>query len=113
MTDPTPGTRPVTVQGREITIRNLIDTQYMLLGRCARILERPNVDKKEKLATVDRMFTILESVVVEADDVEYLEDLMAKGKLDLRELLSFATPEATVEEEAPKVRRGRTTAKRS
>lgn len=118
MVDPTPGTeRPITVRDREISVRKLIDTQYMLLNRCAQILTRPAVEKEKKLETIDRMFTILESAVVKDDDREFLEDLMASGKLDLRELLSFVTvfegDDEDGAEEKPKVRRGRPPAKRA
>jgi hypothetical protein len=118
MTEPDPGraTRIVPVQGRNIVIRQLADTQLMLLNRSARILQRSDVDLDNKAATVDRMFTILENQVVQPEDREYLEDLMAEGKLDLRELLSFVSTFFQDEEEADtktKVRRARTPAKRS
>jgi len=120
MTDPTPGAvRPVTVRDRKILVRKLIDTQYMLLNRCAQILTRPHVDKGKKLETIDRMFTVLESAIVNDEDREFLEDLMAEGKLDLRELLGFVTvfegdeEDDSKVEEQPKVRRARTPAKRA
>lgn len=106
-------TQIVPVHGRNIVIRQLIDTQLMLLNRGARLLQRDDLEKENKLATVDRMFTILESVVVQPEDLEYLEDLMTEGKLSLRDLLSFVSafsPDGA--EEKPKVRRGRPAIKR-
>lgn len=116
MTNPDPGreTRLVSVQGRNVVVRQLIDTQLMLLNRGARLLQRDDLERESKLATVDRMLTILESAVVQAEDLEYLEDLMSKGTLSLKDLLGFVT--AFNEDEAedkPKVRRGRPPAKRS
>lgn len=116
MTNADPGleTRIVPVQGRSIVIRQLIDAQMMLLNRGARLLQRDDLDKESKLATVDRMFTILESVVVQPEDREFLEDLMAEGKLSLRDMMSFISAfNEDQEEEKPKVRRGRPPAKRS
>lgn len=102
------------MQGRSIVIRQLIDAQMMLLNRGARLLQRADLDKDSKLATVDRMFTILESVVVQPEDREFLEDLMAEGKLSLRDMLSFISAfDEDQEEEKPRVRRGRPPAKRS
>lgn len=105
-------TKIVPVQGRNIVIRQLIDTQLMLLNRGARLLQRNDLDRDNKMATVDRMFTILESAVVQPDDLEYLEDLMTEGKLGLRDLLSFVSAFNEDEEEKPKVRRGRPAIKR-
>lgn len=116
MTNADPGleTRIVPVHGRSIVIRQLIDAQMMLLNRGARLLQRADLDKENKLATVDRMFTILESVVVQPEDREFLEDLMAEGKLSLRDMMSFISAfNEDQEEEKPKVRRGRPPAKRS
>jgi hypothetical protein len=116
MTEPDPGrdTRIVPVQGRNVVIRQLIDTQLMLLNRGARILQSDSIDRERKLATVDRMLTILESVVVQPEDSEYMEDLMARGKLGLKDLMSFITAFNDEQpEEKPKVRRGRPAIKRS
>jgi hypothetical protein len=118
MTDPgtetaAPLTGTVDVRGRTITIKKLVDTQMMLLAREAKILQRDDIGNDRKLDGIDRMFTILESVVVEPKDKVYLEDLMAKGELDLRELVSFVTTfNAQGAEKPARVRRARATAKR-
>lgn len=115
MTNPDPGreTQIVSVQGRNIVIRRLVDTQLMLLNRDSRLLQRGDLEKESKLASVDRMFTILESVVVQPEDLQYLEGLMAEGKLSLRDLLGFVSAFEEEAEEKPKVRRGRPALKRS
>ena len=114
MTNPDPGreTRIVPVQGRNIVIRQLIDAQMMLLNRGARLLQRDDVDGASKLATVDRMFTILESVVVQPGDKVFLEVLMAEGTLSLKDLMGFISAFNEDQEEKPKVRRGRPAIKR-
>jgi hypothetical protein len=114
--DPGRSTRIVPVHGRNIVIRQLVDTQLMLLNRSARILQRTDVDAETKGTTVDRMFMILENQVVQPEDREFLEDLMAEGKLDLRELLSFVSifnEDSDDVDTKLKVRRARTPAKRS
>src|SRR4029453_6767375 len=116
MTSPDPGreTQIVPVHGRNVVIRQLIDAQLMLLNRGARLLQRDDVDKANKLATVDCMFTILKSVIVQPDDKEFLEDLMAEGKLGLRDLMGFISAfDEDQTEEKPKVRRGRPRIKRA
>ena len=112
--DPGRETQVVEVRGRSIVVRKIIDTQMMILAREARVLQRDDVTSDRRLTAIDRMFRILESSVVQPTDREYLEELMLDGELDLRELTSFVTVFGNkAESEAPpKVRRGRTPAKR-
>jgi hypothetical protein len=105
-------TRSVEVNGRSIVIRELVDTQVMLLAREAKILQRDDVSADRKIDGIDKMFSILESVVVEPEDRFYLEGLMVLGELDLRELVSFVTSFETGDEKPVRVRRGRAPAKR-
>jgi hypothetical protein len=107
-------TQTVDVHGRSVLIKRLVDTQVMLLAREAKILQRDDIAVNRKLDGIDRMFAILESVVVNPDDKVYMEDLMTSGELDLRELVTFVTAFEFTEEDKPtaKVRRGRAPAKR-
>lgn len=107
-------TRIVPVQGRNIVVRRLIDAQLMQLNHEAELLQRDDIGIDRKRKGMDRMFRALLSVVVQPSDQEYMEDLMADGKLDLRELIGFATSFLTEQEagQSPRVRRGRTTVKR-
>jgi hypothetical protein len=60
------------------------------------------------------MFTILESVIVQPEDKEFLENLMAEGTLSLSDLTSFVSAfNEDQSDEKPKVRRGRPAIKRS
>lgn len=104
--------RTVSVQGRDVTVRKLVDTQLLLMAREAKILSREDVEMDRKLAGIDRMFDILESAVDDDGEREYLESLMVAGKLDLRELISFVTAFDEDEAPKPKVRRGRPPARR-
>lgn len=105
-------TRVIDVQGRDITIRKLVDTQMLLMAREAKLLTRGDIDTERKLEGLDRMFSILESAVIEPDDRVYLEGLMERGELDLRELMGFVTSFDEDEKPAVKVRRGRAPARR-
>lgn len=84
----------------------------LLLAREAKVLQRDDASTDRKLEGVDRMFRILESAIVQPADREYLEELMTIGDLDLRELLTFVTAFQDEDDDKPKVRRGRTPAKR-
>lgn len=103
------------MHGRTVIVRKLLDTQIMLLAREAKILQRDDISNTRKLDGIDRMFSILESVVISEDDQMYMQDLMVKGELDLRELITFVTAFNTDDdgvEKPARVRRGRTPAKR-
>lgn len=111
MTEEAPGreVRTVVVQGRDIVVQRLVDTQMMLMARDAKRLQDDKLPTNVKLDAASRMFDILESAIVEPADVEYMEELMVKGKLDLRELTEFVTVFQVEEASAgkPRVRRGR------
>lgn len=109
MTSPDPGreTRVVQVRDRNIVVRQLQDTQMLILGREAKILQRDDVSVDRKMDSVDRMFRVLESAIVQASDREFLDGLMLDGELNLREFLSFVSAFKPEESTKPKVRRGR------
>ena len=92
--DPGKETRLVLVKDRNIVVRQLNDAQLLLLGREAR------------LASVGRIFDLLESAVVQEEDREYLMDLAVKGDLELNDMLGFIRVFAESEQK-PRVRRGR------
>lgn len=109
MTNSDPGreTRVVQVRDRNIVVRQLQDTQMLILGREAKILQRDDVDINRKMDSIDRMFRVLESAVVQPSDREFLDGLMLDGELNLREFLSFVSVFNLDEPMKPKVRRGR------
>jgi len=114
--DPGRETRIVLVHGRNIVIRKLVDAQMMLLARESKILQRDDVEGSRKLESVDRMFRILQTAIVQPEDREYLEDMIVEGEVDLSELISFVTVFTKTEDGEdikPKVRRGRPPVKRS
>jgi hypothetical protein len=97
------------VRDRSIVVRQLIDTQMILLAREAKILQRDDVSIERKMDGLDRMFRILETAVAQPSDREFLEELMIEGSLQLPELLSFVTSfnQPADGPVKPKVRRGR------
>lgn len=114
MTEPTPPvdlgreTQLVPVHGRQIVIRQIADAQGPLLTRELNLLRKEGTDSDRKVIAIARIFDILESVVVQPEDREFLIDLNVEGKLKLSDLFGFLT---VFGEEAPKtgpvVRRGR------
>lgn len=93
-------TRPVSVKGREIQVKQLNDAQLTLMFREARLVSKDGVDSQRKVTGVGRIFDILEQQVVSDDDREYLLDLTVAGDLGLTDLLGFI--QAFSEDEAPK-----------
>lgn len=108
MTQPDSGreTRVVSVKGRNVVVRQLLDAQLLLLGREARLAAKEDVDQARRFTAVARIFDILESAVVQETDREYLLDLTVAGDLELNDLMGFISV-FTADEEKPKVRRGR------
>lgn len=107
--------RNVELRGRMVAVQDLVDAQMMLLAREAKVLRDKNSSNDRKMSSVGRMFTVLESALVEPDDRDYMNDLIATGDLDLRELVAFVTAFETdaVAEVKPKVRRGRPTTRKA
>lgn len=112
--DPGRETQVVAVRDRSIVIRQLIDTQRMLIARWAVMIQRDDIPGAQKLELLSKMFDTLESVIVQQEDRDYVEELMAAGQLDLRELISFMTAFDNQGEGGakPKVRRGRAQTRR-
>lgn len=114
MTNQDPGkeTQIVDVKGRSVVVKELVDAQLLILAREARLARNPETDSERRLTAVARIMDILETAIVQETDQEYVLDLAAKGKLELKDMLDFITV-FTDEEEKPRVRRGRQPAKRS
>jgi hypothetical protein len=101
-------TRLVLINGRTIVIRQLVDTQIVHLNRHSRILQKPDIDIPTKLDSVDRMFSILHSMVTNPNDLAFLIEQEEAGDIELKDLLAFIKVfEDEDTEEKPKVRRGR------
>ena len=99
-------TRVVPVKGKSIVVRQLTDMQQMLMLREAKLLQG-DADVKRKLDGIERIFNMLESMVIQQMDREFLIDQMVAGELEMADIMGFITAFAPDEEEKPKVRRGR------
>lgn len=75
-----------TVGGRDMSVKTLTDAQFMTLTHEATLMQNPNVPTDRKLKSMDRAFRVLKSVVVEEDDMEYIQDEMAEGRITLKSL---------------------------
>jgi hypothetical protein len=104
-------TRLVDLKGRSITVRELKDAQQLLIQREAKILQGDEAGKDRKVTAVANIYDILESAVVQPEDLDYLTRLNVKGLIELKDMMGFIT--AFGEEQKPKVRRGRPPVKRS
>jgi len=105
-------TRPVDLKGRSVVVRELRDAQQLLIQREAKILQRDDVSRERKTTAVSNIYDILESAIVEPEDLAYLTRLNVAGDLELKDMMGFITVFGG-EEEKPKVRRGRPPLKRS
>lgn len=75
-----------TVSGREMSVKTLTDAQFMTLTHEATLLQSPNVPSDRKIKAVDRVFRVLKSIIVEDADIEFIQDEMAEGNLEMRTL---------------------------
>jgi hypothetical protein len=110
--DPGKETKLVDVKGRNIVVRQLTDAQLLLLSRESRLAGKAGTEPGRVMASIARVFDILESAVVQEEDRDYLMDLTVAGDLELKDLMDFIAVFGT-DEEKPKVRRGRYATKRT
>jgi len=99
-------TRVVPVAGRNIVVRMLTDTQMLHLMRHAKILSSDSVEIPGKLDSMDRMLTILNSVVVQETDKDWLVQAQESGEVDIKDMVGWVNAFKS-ENKAPVVRRAR------
>lgn len=109
MTTPESGeTRTVNVQGRDIVVQEITSAQRLLMSREVRNMLRTDLDKVVRISALGRTFDIVESMVVNPEDVAYLEELILQRKIDIDDfrpiLAAFGEEEPEVK---PRARRGR------
>jgi hypothetical protein len=102
-------TNTVPFRGRDIEVRPLLPAQDLLMLKIARGLRGLKVDEPGPgLLEAAKILEILESALVKPDDVEFIEELIIKRDLDLKEVIYLVAgkdPEQV--DQKPKVRRGR------
>ncbi len=104
--DPGRETRVVPVSGRNIVVRQLTDTQMLHLMRHAKILASDAVENIVKIDSMDRMLKILNSVVVQDSDRDWLVEAQENGDVELSEMTGWVNAFKS-ESKAPVVRRAR------
>lgn len=109
MTQPDPGadTRLVEVKGRQIVVRQLGEMQLILMAREARLVKKEDLETGRRMDAVGRIFDILESVVVQQEDRDYLMDLTVQNQLEVSDLTGFISAFTDEAPAKPQVRRGR------
>lgn len=117
MTQPTPAdpgreTRVIDLKGRQVVVRQLTDAQQLLMSREATLLRKDNIERDRKMVAVGRIYDMLESAVVQPDDLEYVTELNVSGNLELKDMMEFVSVFGK-EEDKPRVRRGRPPTKRA
>lgn len=109
MTEVAIDAKAIDIQGRPITLKKITVGQMALVMRESRRMQRDDVTGKEAMAALERVDTIVASLIVFDEDKEYVDELMAAGTLDITEMVQHVMAIYTEgsAEEKPKVRRGR------
>lgn len=114
MTEPTIPERPerptkkVKIGDIEVVAQTISEAQMMQLTHEAHLFQNPKIPIERKQKGLDRIFRILNSVVVSDTDREAVEDQIADGKVDAYDLVGILrdiTSDGVTSQ--PRVRRGR------
>lgn len=89
------------IASRDIQVKLPTETQLILMGRAAKHGQRAFLKQEivEGIYNLVDALDIVDSLIVEQDDREFLIGLMSRGELEIDELLN-AIKESTPEEEA-------------
>lgn len=109
----TPGERPektVKIGDREILCRGLSESQYMQMVHEAKMLQRDSVTSDRKLSGLARFYRTMLKLIVDENDQEYVQDLIADEEISAQELIkvlrNLYDKPASAEAPAQKARRG-------
>jgi len=80
------------VAGREISVRELNETQMMLLMREGQILRSEKTETDRRLKAIVTVLDVVESSIQDAEDLEFVMGLVAKGQVGFAELLTLVAP---------------------
>jgi hypothetical protein len=108
--DDGPQTRLIDFKGHRILIKKLVDGQFVQMNHEVNVMTSNNADTDRKMKAMDRVHRIMLSVVLNPEDKETIEELMADGEIQLKDLADFVSAFKDEEEDQPKpkvVRRGR------
>ena len=99
----------VTLGGHEFQVKNFTDTQLLHINRHARILAGENIAWDAKSESMNRMFSIIHSRLLDSEQLQFLVGLEEDGEVTLTDLLAIAKAfrEGGEEDKPVVVRRGR------
>lgn len=109
MTAPESGdeTRTVTILDRKIQVHELTEAQKLLMSREVRNILRTDLPIEKRVAAVGSTFDIVEALVVNEDDVAFIEQKIMERKLDIPDLKPLLAAFNQKPEAKPRARRGR------
>lgn len=80
-------TRTSQVNGRVITSLLPTDGQLAVLAQHVRVGKKKNAEAGVQFAAIGTIMTVLENLVPDPEDNEFLGDLLVAGELDIPELI--------------------------
>lgn len=85
--------RQVEIEGRTVSLAEPTETQMMLMGRSAKKAQKAaqEEDMGDMLTYMVEALDIVEYLIPDVSDRDFLADLMRKGQLEVRDLLDYAT----------------------
>lgn len=108
-------TKMIPIGGVEVLVRQLSEMQMIQLAHEIQLFSNKKIPLDRKFKGLSRVYSIIASIVVEEDDRDTIEDLIADGKLDANELVTVIYELGVHQSEGPsqpKVRRGRASQRR-
>lgn len=105
-----PRTATVTLGGHEFQVKNFTDVQLLHINRHARILAQESIAWDARSESMNRMFGIIHSRLLDSEQLQFLIGLEEDGEVTLRDLLVIARKFQEPEPDAAPVvvrRRGR------
>lgn len=96
----------VVIADRPVRVKQPTETQLILIGRHSKKAEKAGKAEEYKDAVYHMAdaLDIIDSLIVEDEDREYIIDLMSSGKLEIDALLTFISADRGATKTAPKPR---------
>jgi hypothetical protein len=106
MTQPSQ-TRKTSFRGKELELQDLLPSQELLMVKIARDLRRAANEGNNNILEAAKLLDILETALVNPEDVDFIEGLIIKRQLDLKEVIYLLAGKEEETEKPKVVRRGR------
>jgi hypothetical protein len=105
-----PATGTISIGDRDIAVKLITDGQIAVLFREAHNLQKDEIPVMVRAGSLDRIDRVVRSMIVDPDELEYVDDLILTGKLELVALMTQILETLGSETKAPaapKATRGR------